>query len=294
MLSKTGCARLGWCCGVALAAGVSIAASADVVTLLSVKDNTLYEEFSGSISNGAGKYFFVGEDNGGHAKRGMILFDLSSIPPGSTITSVRLMLNCSRARTNPITPVNVTVHRLLADWGEGISDAGEFGGEEGGGDLAEPGDATWLYRYFPDVTWTTPGGQFVPGASASLTVSSITQYQWTSVGLLNDVIAWHNGSAPNHGWLLRTPEVSTRTAKRFDSREIENPALAPRLEVTFQPPACPGDADGDTMVGLSDLAVIITNWFVTGAPGTLGDLDNDGMRGLADLSIVINNWGNDC
>lgn len=62
----------------------------------------------------------------------------------------------------------------------------------------------------------------------------------------------------------------------------------------FPPPACPGDADGDGMVGLADLAVIITNWFTAGMPGTLGDLDGDGARGLSDLAIVINNWGASC
>lgn len=57
-------------------------------------------------------------------------------------------------------------------------------------------------------------------------------------------------------------------------------------------PACPGDADGDQLVGLSDIAVVIQNW---GAPSaTLGDLDADGVVGLSDISVVNMNWNADC
>jgi len=36
---------------------------ADVTTIGSNKDNTLYENASGSLSNGAGSFFFVGQSN---------------------------------------------------------------------------------------------------------------------------------------------------------------------------------------------------------------------------------------
>lgn len=67
--------------------------------------------------------------------------------------------------------------------------------------------------------------------------------------------------------------------------------LSPR---SAPPPACPGDANGDNMVGLPDIAVIINNWNSTVPPGTLGDLSGDGMVGLADLAIVVKNWGTTC
>ncbi|MEE8170976.1 MAG: hypothetical protein V3T70_10550, partial [Phycisphaerae bacterium] len=35
-------------------------AAADSVTLVTVKDNTMYEDVTGSISNGAGLHFFAG------------------------------------------------------------------------------------------------------------------------------------------------------------------------------------------------------------------------------------------
>lgn len=59
-------------------------------------------------------------------------------------------------------------------------------------------------------------------------------------------------------------------------------------------PACAGDADGDRLVGLSDIAVILTHWGISGVPGQLGDVSGDGHRGLADVARVIANWGGSC
>ena len=39
---------------------IPFAVEAEVVTLPSVQDNTLYETEDGSLSNGAGQHFFVG------------------------------------------------------------------------------------------------------------------------------------------------------------------------------------------------------------------------------------------
>lgn len=60
------------------------------------------------------------------------------------------------------------------------------------------------------------------------------------------------------------------------------------------PEPCPGDADGDGMVGLSDIAAIINNWAQDGAPRRPGDLDEDGLVGIGDLAQVIENWEAAC
>lgn len=64
-----------------------------------------------------------------------------------------------------------------------------------------------------------------------------------------------------------------------------------QFEVLVIVPACPGDADGDLMVGLGDIAQVISEW---GTAGPQADLDMDGMVGLSDLAIVIENWGSVC
>jgi hypothetical protein len=53
------------------------------------------------------------------------------------------------------------------------------------------------------------------------------------------------------------------------------------------PPDCP-DVDGDGMVNVNDLLIVIAAW---GLNGPLGDVNQDGIVGVNDLLIVIANWG---
>ncbi|KPL18104.1 MAG: hypothetical protein AMJ93_14225, partial [Anaerolineae bacterium SM23_84] len=115
------------------------------VTLRPTKDNTLYEDSKGSVSNGAGAHFFAGVTDIEMIRRGVIAFDVAGeIPAGSTILSATLELYLSR--TNSPTQA-ITLHRLLADWGEGNSNAPE---NEGTGTRATTGSATWLHTFYND------------------------------------------------------------------------------------------------------------------------------------------------
>ena len=135
------------------------------------KDNTLYFSITGGFSNGAGNHIFAGKNNSGNARRAVIAFDLASqVPAGATITGATLTRNMSRSQAGAET---VKLHRLLADWGEGTSQA--FG-NEGGGASASSGDATWTHRFFSTATWQTTGGDFSPTVSASTSVGSIGSY----------------------------------------------------------------------------------------------------------------------
>jgi len=72
--------------------------------------------------------------------------------------------------------------RLLADWGEGTSNAtGGLG--EGGGGPATTNDATWVHRFYSTQLWNTPGGDFAAAASATTTVSDIGNYSWSGAGV---------------------------------------------------------------------------------------------------------------
>jgi len=95
----------------------------------------------------------------GELRRGVLAFDITgNVPAGSTITSVTLTLNMSKTPSN--TARTVELHRLLADWEEGTSQAS---GEEGTGAPATPNDATWRHRFFDTIFWTTQGGDFSHG-----------------------------------------------------------------------------------------------------------------------------------
>src|SRR5213075_686193 len=130
-------------------------AKADVINISPIKDNTLYEydPAEGDLSNALGFHFFAGETAMSELRRGVLAFDIAgNITAGSTITSVTLSMHMSRTALS--TPRIVELHRLVADWGEGTSQAA---GEEGIGAPATPNDATWRHRFFDTIFWTTEG-----------------------------------------------------------------------------------------------------------------------------------------
>ena len=205
-----------------------------VATLMPVADNTLYESATGDLSNGAGMHLYVGRTNqvSASVRRAVLKFDLSSIPAGSTINAATLMLHMSRTTS---AGQGIAVHRLLADWGEGTSNAtGGLG--EGGGGPATTNDATWVYRFYSTQLWNTPGGDFAAAASATTTVSDIGNYSWSGAGVTADVQQWLANPAANFGWLVRGNEATGGTSKQFDSRENPTAAFRPTLTVDFTAP----------------------------------------------------------
>ena len=65
--------------------------NAQTVVLNAVKDNTIYSNLTNN-SNGAGDNFTTGAIATSPVRRGLIMFDLSSIPGGATITAVSLAM----------------------------------------------------------------------------------------------------------------------------------------------------------------------------------------------------------
>src|SRR6266496_510853 len=149
------------------AAVLPATADATTVTIQASKDNTLYENATGSFSNGAGEYIFTGRTKDGLRRRVVIAFDVASgVPAGSTINSVTLQLHLSREANTTLR--TTSLRRLLADWGEGSSNAGQ---NEGQGAPSTTGDATWIHRFFPSTLWASVGGDFSSTTSASTGVT---------------------------------------------------------------------------------------------------------------------------
>lgn len=197
-------------------------------TLLASKDNTLYESSLGNLSNGVGEYIFAGRTASGFIRRALMAFDVAgAIPPGATISSVTLTLEMSREAAASGAE-DVTLHLVSEDWGEGTSDAA---GEEGSGTIATPGDATWLHRSFDTVLWSTVGGSFSATVSATQTVDAVGSYTWSGPQMVADVQSWLDNPSSNSGWILRSNEGASTTAKRFNSRE--NTASPPTLAIEF-------------------------------------------------------------
>ncbi len=304
-----------------IVAGATIApdAMADTVELVAVRDATLVETAGGNLANGAGQYFFAGNtgqfapDNG---RRGLLAFDIAdALPPGATITGVSLQLYCSKAASSAFR--SVSLHRVLASWGEGDSQA--IAGEGVGAPAAQD-DATWLYRFYDPAdpagspAWSTPGGDFDPAASASRLVGGEGQfYTWASTpDLVADVQSWLDDPASNHGWLVLGDESSTTTAKRFNSRQFGGtPTRLPRLLVEFETGDPTGAcclpeavceirseaecvAAGGTWAGAGTTCIDENDDGVADVCETCPvDIDGSGAVDFNDLLLVLSNWG-DC
>ncbi|MCG8406460.1 MAG: DNRLRE domain-containing protein [Phycisphaerales bacterium] len=269
---------------------------ADVMIIVADKDNTIYSEFD-LLSNGTGDHVFAGKTAGGNSRRALVAFDVAgAIPAGSKIDSVRFQLYMSRTQAGN---QNVTLHRLLADWGEGTSNAG---GGEGSGAIATDGDATWRYTFFDAADppsspeWASTGGDFVATSSADRSVGGIGFYAWGSTAqMVADVQGWLDTPATNYGWLVRGNEGPNVTAKRFDSRQNGNTSRRPMLTINFTPAVVctKGDVNQDTRVDGGDIGPFVDTLVNGAMPGTAefcaADVNDDQVLDVsADMAAFVN------
>lgn len=217
-----------------LAVMASVEAYAVTRTLTAVRDNTLYEDTAPAAarSNGAGTRIFAGRTGEGtnSIRRALIAFDPSgaAIPSGAVIVSAELTLQMNMSNAGA---EDVSIHRVLANWGEGGSVAGAG---QGVGAPAQPNDATWFHTFFDGSFWSLPGGDFSASPSATESVGGNGSYTWGSTAqMVADVQSWVDNSSTNFGWMLVGNEFSQPSAKSFDSRESGG---GPVLVVTFNAP----------------------------------------------------------
>lgn len=217
-----------------VAAGCVPLAAQQTVVLACDRDNTLYEDPFGSFSNGAGDSIFCGVTAQGRVRRALVRFDTAAIPSGAAVLRAELRLHVVFSGANGPTPVGV--HRVLRDWGEGASVS-----TAGGGGIGAPsasGDVTWIHTSYPSIAWIAPGGDFaaVPTCTLAMPIGgAFASPPAAGRALAEEVQRWRNGTQPNHGWLLKTDEVSpSARARRIDSRESQGPR--PELHVDFLPP----------------------------------------------------------
>jgi hypothetical protein len=197
------------------------------------RDNTLYEDSAGQLSNGAGQFVFAGLTNQPQARRAALHFDVagSQIPAGSTIDSVTLTLHMSRTAGGAAT---VSLHRFTTAWGEAGSNSP---GAEGTGTVPESGDATWIHTFFDTGQWSNAGGDFVTAATASTVVQGTGFYTWaSSADMVSDIQDWLDNPASNFGWIVIGDETTPVTAKRFDSRENDVVENRPSLTIFYTRP----------------------------------------------------------
>lgn len=215
---------------------------ADVVVIAADKDNTLYESRTGGLSNGVGLRLFAGRTGSGGLRRGLVEFDLSGkVPAGSIISGATLTLEMVMTSSGPQT---VSLHRVLAEWGEGTSDAPSG---EGMGTSSTPGDATWLHTFFDTDFWSNAGGDFVASPSSSAAVAGEGFYTWgPTAQMAADVQGWLDNPGGNHGWILIGNEAFLPTAKVFSSKDHPLRKVHPMLTVEFMILTDDEDEDEDS------------------------------------------------
>ncbi|HEX8652625.1 MAG TPA: DNRLRE domain-containing protein [Pyrinomonadaceae bacterium] len=216
---------------------LTVASVEETKVLQASRDNTLIESPKGELSAGMTPTFFVGRTGqaAGSIRRGLIAFDVASaIPAGAKITSVKLTLSMKLGAGGG-RPAQVSLHRVLADWGEGKSKSAG-----GRGAPAAEGDATWIHTFYPKNLWAKPGGDYAADESAAQAVAGVGAYTWgTTPQMVADVQDWLDSPKKSFGWLLLGDESQGATAKVFQSLQSEDAQARPKLTVTFTPPTGP-------------------------------------------------------
>jgi hypothetical protein len=264
--------RTVWCAALIAAAGQSIGQS---VTLDAQAEATIFD--TPTIAIGQGR-LFVGTNLSGQVRRGLVRFDLSSLPAGE-VTSAMLTVRVTDRRGS----FGIGAHRLLTDWNEGPAPGQASGGQ---GSAAGTADATWLQTGLGGM-WATPGGDFV--SPATDTRPAVSPGLTISFNVTPDAAAFAANPAQNFGWIfVSNDEGDGQDVISFDT---DDEGAAVTLTVVIEPAACPADVNGDGAPTPADFSAWVAA-FNAQAPGC--DQNADGSCTPADFSAWIANFNAGC
>jgi len=150
-------------------------------------------------------YIYIGK-YGWRTCRGVLKFNLSSIPRNASILSAKLELNAYDVDYN----VSLNVHKLLASW--------------------EEYEVTW-YNRNRKVKWENPGGDFGP-AIETKSFNSSGKVVFECRKIAEVVQEWVKNPESNYGFLI---EADAPEDKFFIIYQTDwNEKLAPKLVVTYE------------------------------------------------------------
>lgn len=153
--------------------------------------------------------------------RGLIQFDLSSIPSDAQISKADLKLYyLTGGNTSAL--MDVSIHKVNRNWLEGT-----------GNGTATSDGATWN-KYDGVTAWTSSGGEFnaIPESTQRMANATSGFYTWDIKNLTQ---SWITGT-PNHGILIKgsiESNTTTPTFRQFYSSEYSNINYKPQLVVTY-------------------------------------------------------------
>lgn len=165
-----------------------------------VEDTNIRSAFP-SQSGGSDTELGAGR-SGTNVIRGLLKFDVSSIPVNSTIMSADVTLWYSSTNNN--TPLDISLHRVTKGWLES--------------------QANWNYaKTSPSTVWTTKGGDFTSkpqatvGGLAGILDLAVADMKWKlPTTLISD---WLYNPQTNYGLLLKSNTENTDSYKKFISSE---------------------------------------------------------------------------
>ncbi len=198
---------------------------ADTISLSSVADTWIHSENKSDSGKGTTNYLSVGADGAdptftARIARGLLRFDLTTLPEGAVVTSAVLKL--TQALANERTgdgKIPISVYRVLQDWNEGD---GVYGG---------PG-ANWTYRQNNSAAWGAEGADGAADRAADPTATTDILNNPQQWDVTSDVQLMLSGHASNYGWLVVADDGEGGDRYRFRSREAAE-AQHPRLEISY-------------------------------------------------------------
>jgi hypothetical protein len=185
------------------------------VTLTPITDTSIFS--SGGNPQGV-TTILVGTRRNGILDRGLLRFDLTSLPANAVIQSADLRLTLTRVPRTPADS-NFSLYRVYKPWGA---------------------DASWADAT-TGVPWSAPGGlagvDYASSSSATGFVIGGGVYDFgPSAPLAADVQAWLADPGTNQGWLFQSEsETSLGSARHFGSSESAQPPQL-LLQYTTPPP----------------------------------------------------------
>lgn len=209
-----------WCGGVA-AAWLPLAVFANNLTVGTVQDSMVTEQFPGT-PQGTNIVMIAGTNGQDEDSRSLLAFNLAAIPSNAVVTSAALTVKVVKLAPGFPSSGKMDLHRLLVPWGDAA--------------------ATWTNR-LAGVHWSTNGAaapvDFTNAVTQQITVSSQTAYTFVSnSNMVADVQRWVSNPGTNFGWILISELQGTLFSEcKFGTRE--DPANAPSLTVQYTVPANP-------------------------------------------------------
>jgi len=197
----------------------------------------------------------------GDRQRPLLRFDLTSISPGTTITSGILWLYNYEEHGGS---GDYVAYETTTAWDEA--------------------SATWNLAATGQ-SWTTPGGDYNPAAEiCRITKDPAAVDQWMAFDITSAVQGWIDNPSSNIGMIIKVDNEAAMIANRFHSSAVATQSLRPKLVVSdlptvaFDLTASSGD-ESLTPVSLSvslsqpSAQTIMVDYAVTGGTATGGGVD---------------------